>query len=122
MLYQPRVKDYLIRKLYFAAKREGKKMTQLMNEMLEEYLRDEPEPPPYEPQWMRRGAHPDWRKRQERAIQKLMRDYHGGDHGEDIHRQAHHGDSNGRGDYPPEREHSAEAEAPAYPLSLGYEG
>jgi hypothetical protein len=38
----------LIRKLYFAAQREGKKMTHLINEILAEYLAGEPEPPAYE--------------------------------------------------------------------------
>lgn len=44
-MYQPKVKDTLIRKLYFKAKREGKKMTQAINEALEDYLYGEPEPP-----------------------------------------------------------------------------
>jgi Family of unknown function (DUF6166) len=45
MLYQPRIKDPLIRKLYFRAKREGRKMTHLFNEALEDYLYGEPDPP-----------------------------------------------------------------------------
>lgn len=45
-LYQPRIKDHLIRKLYLAAKREGKKMTHLINDIVEAYFVDEPEPPP----------------------------------------------------------------------------
>lgn len=46
-LYQPRIKDHLIRKLYFTAKREGKKMTHLINDIVEAYFIDEPEPPLY---------------------------------------------------------------------------
>jgi len=34
-MYQPKIKEVLIRKLYFAAQREGKKMTHLLNEILE---------------------------------------------------------------------------------------
>ena len=46
-MYQPQIKDELIRKLYFRARKEGKKMTVILNDMLEAYLIDEPAPPPY---------------------------------------------------------------------------
>lgn len=87
-MYQPKIKEHLIRKLYFLAKREGKKMTHVINEILEEYLATEPDPPPYEPQWMRYQPSPDYAKRAERAIQKMMRDYHGGSDEQDVHRSA----------------------------------
>jgi hypothetical protein len=77
MMYQPKIKDHLIRKLFFAAKRAGKKMTHLINEILEEYLVTEPDPPPYEPAWMRYQPSPDYAKRKERMLKKLMREYHG---------------------------------------------
>ena len=76
-MYQPKIKEHLIRKLYFLAQREKKKMTHVINEILEEYLVAEPEPPPYEPRWMRYQPHPDYAQRKERAIHKLMREYHG---------------------------------------------
>jgi len=44
-MYQPKIKEHLIRKLYVLAKREQKKMTHVINEILEEYLVTEPEPP-----------------------------------------------------------------------------
>ncbi len=52
-LYQPKIKNALIRKLYFRAKKEGKRMTTLVNEILAAFLVNEPEPPPYEekPRW-----------------------------------------------------------------------
>ena len=87
-MYQPKIKDKLIRKLYFLAKREGKKMTHVLNEILEEYLIAEPEPPPYELQWTRYQPSPEAAKRKERTIQKMMREYHGGDDVEDIQRHA----------------------------------
>jgi hypothetical protein len=79
-MYQPKIKDELIRKLYFLAQREKKKMTHVVNEILEEYLVAEPDPPPYEPRWMRYQPHPAYAKRKERAIHKLMREYHGETH------------------------------------------
>ena len=100
-MYQPKIKDRHIRRLYFLAKKQGKKMTHVLNEIVEEALVGEPEPPPYEPQWMRYQPSPDREKRKLRAIHKLMRDYHGGDDVEEIHRQTCQGDGNGRGDYPP---------------------
>ena len=56
-MYQPRINKEIIRKLYFRAKREGKRMTRLINEILHEELVSEPEPPPYEekPWWRERG-------------------------------------------------------------------
>jgi hypothetical protein len=87
-VYQPKIKDPHIRRLYFLAKRERKKMTQVLNEILAEYLADEPEPPPYEPQWMRYQPSPDYAKRTERAIHKMMRDYHGGNDEQVVHRRA----------------------------------
>ena len=48
MLYQPKICDPLIRKLYFKAKKEGKPMTRIVNEVIEQALVSEPEPPPYE--------------------------------------------------------------------------
>lgn len=47
MVYQPKIKDNLIRKLYFRAKREGRPMTRLVNEVIEQALINEPEPPAY---------------------------------------------------------------------------
>ena len=47
-LYQPKIHDPLIRKLYFRAKREGQPMTRLLNKVIEQALISEPEPPPYE--------------------------------------------------------------------------
>ncbi len=47
MLYQPKIRDPLIRKLYFRAKREGKPMTRVLNVIIEQALISEPEPPPY---------------------------------------------------------------------------
>ena len=44
-MYQPKIKEHLIRKLYVLAKRERKKMTHMINEILEEYLVTEPDPP-----------------------------------------------------------------------------
>ena len=55
-LYQPRIRDPLIRKLYFWAKREGKPMTRLVNEVIEQALISEPEPPPYEKRPPRQAA------------------------------------------------------------------
>ena len=53
-LYQPKIKNELIRKLYFRAKHEGKKMTTLINEIVAAYLTDDPDPPPYtEKPWWR---------------------------------------------------------------------
>ena len=46
-IYQPRIRDPLIRKLYFLAKRQGKPMTQILNEIVEQALIAEPDPPPY---------------------------------------------------------------------------
>ena len=86
-MYQPKIKAHLIRKLYFLAKREQKKMTHVVNEILEEYLVTEPEPPPYEPQWMRYQPSPDFAQRKERAIHKMLRDYHGGNHDQDLQRR-----------------------------------
>ena len=118
-MYQPKIKDRHIRRLYFLAKRERKKMTQVLNEILAAYLADEPEPPPYEPQWMRYQPSPDYAKRTERAIQRMMREYHGGMNGQDLHRQAR-GEQihNGGCNHPPEREQGTEAEASAYSLPL----
>ena len=48
MLYQPRIKDELIRKLYFFAKREKRPMTKVLNQIVENALVHEPDPPPYE--------------------------------------------------------------------------
>ncbi len=48
MLYQPKIRDPLIRKLYFRAKREGKPMSRMLNELIGQALISEPEPPPYE--------------------------------------------------------------------------
>lgn len=52
-MYQPKMKTALIRKLYFFAKKKGKPMTKTLDAILEEYLANEPEPPPYEekPWW-----------------------------------------------------------------------
>jgi len=47
MLYQPRIRDPLIRKLYFLAKREGRPMTKVLHDIVATALVDEPEPPPY---------------------------------------------------------------------------
>jgi len=81
-LYQPRIKDNLIRRLYFAAKREGKKMTHLINEIMEEYLVDEPEPPPYEEkQYVALEANPNTLKRKTQQYKKLVREYHGDGNG-----------------------------------------
>ena len=41
MLYQPRIKDDNIRRLYRLGKRKGQKMTKLINLILEEYLNNE---------------------------------------------------------------------------------
>ncbi|HEV8711699.1 MAG TPA: hypothetical protein VGX03_02590 [Candidatus Binatia bacterium] len=43
-MYQPKIKEKHIRRLYFKAKREGRKMTHLVDEALEDYLYGEPEP------------------------------------------------------------------------------
>ena len=85
-MYQPKIKDQLIRKLYFLALREKKRMTHVVNEILEAYLIAEPEPPPYEPQWTRYQPNPDAAKRKERALQKMMREYHGEDDVENLQR------------------------------------
>ncbi len=55
-LYQPKIHDPLIRKLYFRAKREGKPMTRVANEIIEQALVSEPEPPPYEKRPSRQDA------------------------------------------------------------------
>ena len=94
MLYQPRIKDPLIRKLYFKAKREGRKMTHLVNEALEDYLYGEPDPPI------------EGRK----DVKNLYR----------AQREQHC--DRGEGNHSPEREQGATAETPAYPFSLGHEG
>jgi hypothetical protein len=47
-LYQPKIKDHLIRKLYVAAKRNGIPMTYVINAILEHALVNEPAPTPYE--------------------------------------------------------------------------
>ena len=47
-LYQPEMQDELVRKLYSAAKRQGKSMTHVLNEIVADALVSEPEPPPYE--------------------------------------------------------------------------
>src|SRR5262249_48936501 len=44
-MYQPKIQERHIRRLYVKAKREGKKMTHLVNEALAAYLEGEPEPP-----------------------------------------------------------------------------
>ena len=80
-MYQPKIKDELIRKLYFLALREKKKMTHVVNEILEEYLVAEPEPPPYEASGERGPYHLE---RKMRAIHKLMREYHGEDKGGEV--------------------------------------
>ena len=54
-MYQPKIRDDLIRKLYFRARREQKKMTCLLNDLLEEVLTGEPEPPPYSETEQREG-------------------------------------------------------------------
>jgi hypothetical protein len=110
-MYQPKIKDALIRNLYFLAQREGKKMTHVLNEVLEEYLIAEPEPPPYEPQWIRYRPSPDAAKRKERAIQRMMREYHGGanDH---VHRSGGVPEGTGNGQEP----HRAEDCPPHEPV------
>ena len=100
-MYQPKIKDRHIRRLYFLAKKQGKKMTHVLNEIVEEALVGEPEPPPYEWQRVRRQLSLDRDKRKLRAFHKLMRDFHGGDDVENIHRETYQGDGNGRGDYSP---------------------
>jgi hypothetical protein len=77
-MYQLKIKEALIRKLYFAAKREGKKMTHLINEILAEYLSGEPDPSPYEG----RDRTPYNLERKMRAIQPRRREYPGGHHGD----------------------------------------
>jgi hypothetical protein len=47
-LYQPKIHDLLIRKLYVAAKRERIPMTTFLNGILAEHFRKEPELLPYE--------------------------------------------------------------------------
>ena len=37
-MYQPRIKDDSIRRLYRLGKSQGRKMTQLVNEAVEQYL------------------------------------------------------------------------------------
>jgi len=49
-LYQPRLKDHLIRKLYRVAKRNGIPMTYVVNAILEANLIKEEEPQ-YEERW-----------------------------------------------------------------------
>jgi hypothetical protein len=44
-MYQPKIKDHLIRKLYFLAKKEKKRMTVLLNDIVADYLITEPDPP-----------------------------------------------------------------------------
>jgi hypothetical protein len=87
-LYQPKIKDPLIRKLYFAAKREGKKMTHLINEILEESLGTEPEPPPYETSQHRGEANPKTLERKLQAYAKLFRAYYGELHGTQAYESA----------------------------------
>jgi hypothetical protein len=43
-MYQPKMEDKYIRQLYFKAKREGRRMTHLLDEAMEEYLKAEPDP------------------------------------------------------------------------------
>lgn len=77
-MYQPKIKDDLIRKLYFRARKEGKKMTHLINAILEEYLVDEPEPPPYEDRkYITVELHPDSLQRKIRLFDKLLQEYQG---------------------------------------------
>ena len=40
MLYQPRIKDDLIRQLYRLGQKSGRKMTHLVNEAITRYLED----------------------------------------------------------------------------------
>jgi hypothetical protein len=47
-LYQPKIHDPLIRKLHAVAKRNGIPMTYVINAILEHYLVNETDPPPYE--------------------------------------------------------------------------
>ena len=117
-MYQPKIKDRHIRRLYFLAKRERKKMTRVLDEILAEYLADEPEPPPYQPHWMRYQPSPDYAKRTERAIQKMMRDYHGGNDEQDVHRRADETRSDcGSENLRPQKQGEDE-ELAAYPLPL----
>ena len=91
-MYQPKMKEHLICKLYFLAKRRHKKMTHVLNEILEEYLVTEPEPPPYEPQWRRYQPRPDAAKRKEHMIHTFFREYHAGGPDEEVSRQENAGD------------------------------
>jgi predicted transcriptional regulator len=43
MLYQPRIKDDHIRKLYRLGKSKGRKMTHIVNEAISQYLEKETE-------------------------------------------------------------------------------
>ena len=99
-MYQPKIKDRHIRRLYFLAKKQRKKMTCVLNEIVEEAVAKEPDPPPYELLRIRQQTNPDRDKRKLHALHKFMRDYHGGDDGEDRHRKANQGSNNDRGDYP----------------------
>lgn len=89
-MYQPKMKERHIRRLYFKAKREGKKMTQLVNEALEDYLYGEPDPP----------------EEGRKDVKNLYRQ---------ANAQRHH--RYGRSDYPPTREQGQEAQAPPHSLS-----
>ena len=117
-MYQPKIKKHLIRKLYFLAKREKKKMTQMLNEILEEYMVTEPDPPPYESQWIRYPPRPDDAKRKERAIHKMMRDYHGGNNEQDVHRSTDETRSGCRSENLRPQEQSEAEEFAAYTLPL----
>jgi len=74
-MYQPKIRDDLIRKLYFRARREQKKMTCFLNDLLEEVLTGEPEPPPYSETEPRDG---DPVKRKMRLYEKIVREYREG--------------------------------------------
>ena len=76
-MYQPKIKNDLIRKRYFLAKKEKEKMTQLINEIVEEYLCTEPDSPPYEPSQRRVETTPNTLARKMKAYAKLLREYYG---------------------------------------------
>jgi hypothetical protein len=57
MYHQPKIRKSLILKLRFKAKKEWKKATTLLNEILEKVLTTESEPPPYEKKKQRMYEH-----------------------------------------------------------------
>src|SRR6266542_6647388 len=78
-MYQPKIQDRLIRKLYAAAKRQGVPMTVCLNDILEEYLVDE-EPIPHEARIIRRDVATSTEHHELRQCRTLRKEHRGGAH------------------------------------------